>query len=105
MDRLQPKAQRQVAILENGANSNRKLLAAAVALAKARTRGFTRQTPNLVARGLAMWAYRAIRPKPGFHVLESGLLAMEMGGGKNRFSHDLPRFVEANLTIGDGFVK
>jgi hypothetical protein len=52
-----------------------------------------------------MRAYRAIRPKPLFDVFESGFLAMEMGIGKNRFSHDLPRFVEANLTYVVGDVK
>jgi hypothetical protein len=52
-----------------------------------------------------MRAHGAIRPKPGLNVLESDFLAVEMGSGKNRFSHDLPRFVEVNVAFVDGFVK
>jgi hypothetical protein len=105
VDRLKPEPQPKVAVLKNGANADRKLLAAGVALAEARTGSFTRQTPDFVASGLAMWADGAVRPEPGLDVLESGFLAMELGGGKYRFSHDLPRFVEVNLAYVGGFVK
>ena len=105
VDGLKPKPQAEVAILENGANADRKLLAAGVALAKAGAAGFAAQTPDLVASGLAMRADRAMRPKPGFDVLESGFLTVKMGGRKYRFSHDLPRFVEVNLAFVDGVVK
>jgi hypothetical protein len=105
VDGLQPKPQAEVAILENGADPNRKLLAAGVALTQARAAGFASQAPDFVASCLAMRADRAIRPKPGFDVLESGFFGVEMGAGKNRFSHDLPRFVEVNLVYVGGVVK
>ena len=105
VDRLQPQAKRQVAILENGADPDRKRLAAGVALAKARAARFAGQTTNLVASGLAMRADGAVRPKPGFDVLKSGIFAVKMGGGKDGLSHDLPRFVEVNLALVAGDVK
>src|SRR5665213_3418731 len=49
VDRLQPQAKRQVAILENGAYPHRKRLTAGVALAKARTGRFAVQTANPVS--------------------------------------------------------
>jgi len=105
VDRLKPEPQAKVAILENGADPHGELLAAGVALAEARTGRLTSQAPDFLASGLAMRADGAVRPKPGFDVLESGLLAMKMGGGKDRFCHDLPQFVEANLSLACGFVK
>ena len=92
MDRLKPQAKREVAILENGVDPDGEWLAARVALAEARTGGFAVQSADLVAGSLAMGAHRTGGPKPRLDVGEGGFLAMKLGGGKDRISHDGPRF-------------
>lgn len=89
VDRLQPQAQRQVTVLENRVDPHRERLAAGVALVQARTGRLAVQTPDLVARGLAMRADRAIRPKLLFDVIEGHLLVMKPQIGKDRFGHGL----------------
>ena len=89
VDGLQPQAQRQVAILENRANPHRERLTAGVALVQASARGLAVQAPDFVARGLAVRADRAVRPKLLFDVIEGRLLVMKPQIGKDRISHGL----------------
>ena len=104
MNGLKPQAKRQVAVLKDAAHPHRERLAAGVALAQARARGLAGQSPDLVARRLAMRANRTLRPKVGFDVFEGGFLVVEPGGGKNGIGHGIaPR--AATLNQGVGYVK
>jgi hypothetical protein len=106
MDCLQPQPERQMAVLENGADPHGKGAATGVALAQPRPGGFAAQATDLGLIDVpAMRADGAIRPKLAFDVLESSVLVVETIVGKNRVSHDLPRFVEASLHLGVGYVK
>jgi hypothetical protein len=87
MDRLKPKAQPKLAILENGAHADSEGFPAAVALAQTRTGSFASQAADFVASGPTMRANRTVRPKPSLDILESGFLTVEMGGGKDRAGH------------------
>jgi hypothetical protein len=91
MDGLQPQPQRQMAVLENGADPHGEGLPAGVALAQARAGSLASKAADLVAGRLTMRANRAIRPKLAFDVLESGILVVEAIIGKNGFSHDNPQ--------------
>lgn len=104
MDRLQPETKRKMAILENGADLDGEGLAAAVALAEARTGGLAIQAANLVANRPAMRADGTVGPEPGFDVLEGGSLGMEVIGGKDRIGHLLAPMART-LGFGGGYVK
>jgi hypothetical protein len=87
VDYLQPQVQRQVAILENGADPDRKLAFAGVALKQARAGRLAVQSayPRRLA---AMRANRAMRPQGGFYKGKSGGFGLELRGGKNGLSHE-----------------
>ena len=89
LDGLQPKPQREMAVLEDRADPHREGLTAGVALAQAGARGLAVQPADLVARGLAMRADRAVRPKLLFDVLKSRFFVVEPQIGKDRFRHGL----------------
>jgi hypothetical protein len=90
MNGLKPEPQGQMAVLENGAHADGEGLPAGVALTEANPSRFALKTANLGRIGVtAVWARRAIRPKLGFDVLESGFFVVEAIGGKNRLGHGL----------------
>jgi hypothetical protein len=86
---LQPKVQFKVAILENGAVTNREILPAGVALAQANPRRLTLKRANPL-RAFAVGANRPLRPKAGFHIGEGSLFIVKTRSGKNRSSHGKP---------------
>jgi len=86
---LQPRVQREMAVLENRADPHGKGLAAGVALAEAGTAALAGQAANgLLINVSAMRANRAFRPKVGFDEGKSGFLVVEMRGGQNGMGHD-----------------
>src|SRR4051794_8059407 len=98
MDRLQPQAKREVAILEDGANPNGELLAAAVALPEAMPFDAFRVLlaglgahPRKAAKTADFAAMGAGRvagwPKLTFDVGESGFLGMEPVGVEDGIGH------------------
>src|SRR5690348_16596090 len=105
VDRLQPQAKRQMAILENRVDPHGKGLPADVALAEARTARCTSQTPDLVTRSAAVRAYRTIRPQLRLDVGESGVFVVEMGGGQNKRCHSGFFSMAFNLSPARGDVK
>src|ERR1017187_2140375 len=74
VNRLKPMGHRRVAVLENGANLDRKLLAAVIALAQASPRGLASQFADagLIAVA-AVRANRTVRPQPSLNVGVGGL--------------------------------
>lgn len=84
MDHLQPKAQREVAILENRTNPHGKGLPTGIALAKARAARLTLKPPNSSRVSVTtMRANRTVRPKVRFDKDERRVFAMEVGSGQN----------------------
>jgi hypothetical protein len=88
MDGLQPQPQRQMAILENGADPHGERLPAGVAFAQARPGGLASEAADaLLINVAAMRANRTIRPKLAFDIFERGVLAVEAVIGKNGVGH------------------
>ena len=104
MDCLQPQMQREVAILEDGANPNGEWLTAAVAFVEAGTSGFAAQATNLgwLLPRLAMRAYRTVGPKLGLNIFKGFRLIVKSVVEKCGLGHNLPRFVEAIYIMGLG---
>jgi hypothetical protein len=88
MDGLQPEVQREMRGLKDGSDPHGEGLLAGVALAKAWTGGFPRETPYMFLSGTAEWAGRPLWPKPSFDVSERRFFILEMGFGKNGLGHD-----------------
>ena len=81
LDCLQPQMQREMAVLEYGADPHREGLAAGVTLSQAGTASFPSQaTDSLVVAITSMGADGASRPQVGFDVCKSGSFVVEMGG-------------------------
>ena len=91
MDDLQPQVQRQVAILEDGADTHREGLAAGVALAQAWTGSLAVQAADPLPLA-AMRTDGTTRPEMAFDVLESGVFILKMREGKDRVSHDVLQY-------------
>jgi hypothetical protein len=82
VDRLKPEPQREVAILENRADTHGKGLAAGIALAQADAGSLALKASNLGAIGvLTMRANGSIRPKLCLNVGKSGFLIVKTGVG------------------------
>jgi hypothetical protein len=81
--RLQPKVKRNVGGLENGPHSNGEWLAASIALVKANAGGLSGHLGNS-NKAAAMRATRAVRPKSGLDISESGFLVLKVFGNENR---------------------
>jgi len=105
MDGLKPEPQGQMAVLKYRAHPHRERLAAGVAFAETGPGRLALKPPNLGRIGIAaMRANRAVRPKLGFDVIESGLLVVKSFSGKDRFGHGLSPMAQS-LHIGYGYVK
>src|SRR6202451_757956 len=91
INHLEPHSKGSVAVLENGADLDRELFTALIALPQADPRGFAIQAPDLGAVAVAaVRANRAGRPQPRFNVSAGGLfVAVVWGvefGGHGSFS-------------------
>jgi len=105
MDGLKPNPKGGMAILENGADLDGKLLSAGVALPQARTGAFALKPANPRRIGIAaMRANRAIRPKERLNVGIGQCFIVEVRGrqvgGDGAFLSTAPR-----LAFADGCVK
>src|SRR5882672_2569727 len=85
-DTLEPKAKRNVAGLENGADLHGKGLAAVVALVGAYA-GALAAHLGIALHSAAMRAYRATRPDTGLYEGVGRFLIVKVGVGKDRFAH------------------
>jgi len=84
MNRLQPKAQRNMARFEDGSDLDSKGLAAFVALADADASRVTLHQTNARWVGVAaMRADDAVCPNSRFNIVVSGLFIVEVAIGKN----------------------
>lgn len=101
VDRLQPDAKRNMAILEDSADFDGERLFAGVALVSANTGAF----PAQLVHAMSFTAFRAdgaVRPNAGFNPGIGGFFAMEMIVGKN--GHDTLLF-ESNVGHSGRYVK
>src|ERR1700733_10409364 len=90
-DRLQPKVQRNVAVLENGLYANGKGLAAVIALEHAKAGALAVQPANALV-ATPVLADRAVRPDTGFHECKGRRLVVEVKCRNNRRHDVLPKF-------------
>src|SRR5207302_2665042 len=86
--RLQPDMQRNVALLEDGADLDGKRLAAGVALVSAEPSALAFQRSALVDNA-AMRANAPVRPNHAFNIGVGGLFVLEAGLIENRAGHGL----------------
>jgi hypothetical protein len=89
MDDLQPKMQRQMAVLKDGPHPDGEGLLAGVAFPKAKAGGLALKAADLLSiRVAAMRADRTIGPKHRLDMIESGGFIFEMRGVQNGLGHD-----------------
>ena len=72
---LQPEVQRNVALLEDGADGHPELAAAGIALVEAEAGGLALE-PGDAMPGAAVWAHGAVRPDLGFYPGVGGLFVL-----------------------------
>lgn len=86
---MQPDMQRDMARLENHPDFDRERLSASAAIPQAWPGRLALHLGRLIY-GAAMWANRAIGPKPRLDILDRGILTGKMDNVESGFHGDLP---------------